>query len=118
MKFDLLGIGNALVDIEVRVDDEFIEQNSLTKGGMTLFSVKKQQKILKKLHSLSTKISSGGSAANTIHGLSVLGGKTYYIGRVANDVYGKHYAEDTFGQPFCETLPERGTGIGDHCDGA
>ena len=94
MKYDLLGIGNALVDIEVRVDNEFIEQNSLTKGGMTLSSVEKQQKILKKLHSLSTKISSGGSAANTIHGLSVLGGKTYYIGRVANDVYGKHYAED------------------------
>ena len=94
MKYDLLGIGNALVDIEVRVDNEFIEQNSLTKGGMTLSSVEKQQKILKKLHSLSTKVSSGGSAANTIHGLSVLGGKTYYIGRVANDVYGKHYAED------------------------
>jgi len=94
MKYDLLGIGNALVDIEVRVDNEFIEQNSLTKGGMTLSSVEKQQKILKKLHSLSTKISSGGSAANTVHGLSVLGGKTYYIGRVANDVYGKHYAED------------------------
>ena len=94
MKFDLLGIGNALVDIEVRVDNEFIEQNSLTKGGMTLSSVEKQQKILKKLHSLSTKISSGGSAANTVHGLSVLGGKTYYIGRVANDVYGKLYAED------------------------
>ena len=94
MKYDLLGIGNALVDIEVCVDDEFIEQNSLTKGGMTLFSVEKQQKILKKLHSLSTKISSGGSAANTVHGLSVLGGTTYYIGRVANDVYGKLYAED------------------------
>ena len=94
MKYDLLGIGNALVDIEVRVDDEFIEQNSLTKGGMTLFSVEKQQKILKKLHGLSTKISSGGSAANTVHGLSVLGGTTYYIGRVANDVYGKLYAED------------------------
>ena len=94
MKFDLLGIGNALVDIEVRVDNEFIEQNSLTKGGMTLFSVEKQQKILKKLHSLSTKISSGGSAANTVHGLSVLGGTTYYIGRVANDVYGKLYGED------------------------
>ena len=94
MKYDLLGIGNALVDIEVRVDNEFIEQNSLTKGGMTLFSVEKQQKILKKLHSLSTKISSGGSAANTVHGLSVLGGTTYYIGRVANDVYGKLYAED------------------------
>ena len=39
MKYDLLGIGNALVDIEVRVDNEFIEQNSLTKGGMTMFIV-------------------------------------------------------------------------------
>jgi sugar/nucleoside kinase (ribokinase family) len=94
MKYDLLGIGNALVDIEVCVDDEFIARNSLTKGGMTLFTVDKQKKILDKLHSLSTKVSSGGSAANTIHGLSVLGGNTCYIGSVANDVYGKHYAED------------------------
>ena len=94
MKYDLLGIGNALVDIEVHVDDAFIEQNSLVKGGMTLFSLENQQKILKELHGLSTKVSSGGSAANTIHGLSVLGGKAYYFGRVANDIYGKHYAED------------------------
>ena len=111
MKFDLLGIGNALVDIEVRVDNEFIEQNSLTKGGMTLFSVEKQQKILKKLHSLSTKISSGGSAANTVHGLSVLGGKTYYIGRVANDVYGKHYAEDMLSCGVA--FPGTGNGVSD-----
>ena len=46
MKYDLLGIGNALVDIEVHVDDTFIEQNSLVKGGMTLFSLENQQKIL------------------------------------------------------------------------
>ncbi|MBT6661657.1 MAG: adenosine kinase, partial [Nitrospina sp.] len=61
MKYDLLGIGNALVDIEVHVDDAFIEQNSLVKGGMTLLSLENQQKILKELHGLSTKISSGGS---------------------------------------------------------
>ena len=47
MKYDLLGIGNALVDIEVCVDDEFIKQNSLTKGEMTLLSAEKQNKILK-----------------------------------------------------------------------
>jgi len=41
MKYDLLGIGNALVDIEVCVDDRFIKQNSLTKGGMTLLSAEK-----------------------------------------------------------------------------
>ena len=94
MKYDLLGIGNALVDIEVCVDDEFIARNSLNKGGMTLFSVDKQKEILDELHGLSTKVSSGGSAANTIHGLSVLGGNTFYIGSVANDVYGRHYSED------------------------
>ena len=47
MKYDLVGIGNALVDIEVRVDDEFIKQNSLAKGGMTLSNEEEQKKILK-----------------------------------------------------------------------
>jgi len=94
MKFDLLGIGNALVDVEVRVEDKFIEKNSLVKGGMTLSSIENQKKILKELNDLSVKISSGGSAANTAHGLSVLGGKAYYLGRVANDKYGKYYTED------------------------
>ncbi|HJM95687.1 MAG TPA: PfkB family carbohydrate kinase, partial [Candidatus Marinimicrobia bacterium] len=88
MKYDLVGIGNALVDIEVRVDDEFIKQNSLTKGGMTLSCEEDQEKILNTLQGHSTKISSGGSAANTVHGLSVLGGNAYYLGRVANDLYG------------------------------
>ena len=94
MKYDLVGIGNALVDIEVRVDDDFIKQNSLTKGGMTLSTEEDQTKILNALQSHSTKISSGGSAANTVHGLSVLGGNAYYLGRVANDLYGRHYTED------------------------
>ena len=94
MKYDLLGIGNALVDIEVCVDDKFIKEISLTKGGMTLSNLEQQKKKLQKLNGLSTKISSGGSAANTIHGLSVLGGKTYYIGKVTNDAYGKLYIED------------------------
>jgi len=94
MKYDLVGIGNALVDIEVRVEDEFIKQNSLTKGGMTLSSEEEQEKILKELEGHVTKISSGGSAANTVHGVSVLGGQAYYLGSVANDLYGCHYTED------------------------
>ena len=94
MKYDLVGIGNALVDIEVRVDDKFIKQNSLTKGGMTLSNEEGQKQILKELHNHAAKISSGGSAANTIHGVSVLGGRVYYLGRVANDLYGRHYTKD------------------------
>lgn len=94
MSYDLVGIGNALVDIEVQVDDAFLEQAVVTKGGMTLASVEDQNKILESLQSKAKKVSSGGSAANTIHGASVLGTKSYYLGRVANDVNGKHYAED------------------------
>jgi len=94
MEYDLIGIGNALVDIEVRVSDDFIKQSSLTKGGMTLCDEEEQKKILRKLDNYTKKISSGGSAANTIHGVSVLGGKTYYLGKVADDFYGQHYIKD------------------------
>ncbi|NIQ02156.1 MAG: adenosine kinase, partial [Nitrospinaceae bacterium] len=94
MNYDLVGIGNALVDIEVRVDPGFIEQLGLRKGGMTLTTAEEQRRILDLLPHQPTKISSGGSAANTVHGLSVLGGSAYYLGRVANDEYGRHYTED------------------------
>ena len=94
MNYDLVGIGNALVDIEVQVDDAFIEKTSVTKGGMTLSSIEDQNNILEYLKSSPKKISSGGSAANTIHGASLLGAKSYYLGRVANDSHGKHYTED------------------------
>lgn len=94
MNYDLVGIGNALVDIEVHVDDDFIKDISVIKGGMTLFSTAEQDKILKALETKPYKTSSGGSAANTIHGISVLGAKSYYLGRVANDENGKLYTED------------------------
>ena len=94
MNYDLVGIGNALVDLEIQVDDHFIEKFSLVKGGMTLSTQEGQKIILDALAGRAQKIVSGGSAANTIHGVSVLGGKTYYLGRVANDAYGRHYTED------------------------
>ena len=91
MSYDLIGIGNALVDIEVQVDDVFIENAAVTKGGMTLSSLEDQNKILVSSQSKPKKISSGGSAANTVHGASVLGAKSYYLGRVANDSNGQHF---------------------------
>ena len=94
MNYDLVGIGNALVDIEVKVEDHFIEKLSLTKGGMTLSSLEDQKNILDAVSGKSSKVVSGGSAANTVHGLASLGGKAYYLGRVADDQYGKHYTED------------------------
>lgn len=94
MNYDLVGIGNALVDLEVRVEDAFIEENALIKGGMKLSTSEEQTLMLDSLQDQSTKISSGGSAANTVHGISVLGSRGYYLGRVANDNYGRHYSED------------------------
>ncbi len=94
MNYDLVGIGNALVDIEVQVEDAFIEKHSLTKGGMQLFTAEEQQRILNDLSGKPTKICSGGSAANTVHGASVLGSSAYYLGRVADDNYGQHYSKD------------------------
>ena len=94
MNYDLVGIGNALVDIEIQVEDSFIEKQSLVKGGMKLSTSQEQTQVLNALSGKSTKISSGGSAANTVHGLSVLGSSGYYLGRVANDNYGRHYTDD------------------------
>jgi len=94
MNYDLVGIGNALVDIEVQVEDSFIQEHSLVKGGMQLSTSAEQTLILNALSGQTTKISSGGSAANTVHGISVLGSSGYYLGRVANDNYGRHYSED------------------------
>lgn len=94
MEYDVMGIGNALVDIEVRVDDAFVESLGVTKGGMTLYSLEDQKRVLEAVASKAHKISSGGSAANTIHGIGALGGKGYYLGRVADDEFGRHYTED------------------------
>lgn len=94
MNYDLVGIGNALVDIEVLVEDSFIQEQGLIKGGMKLSTSEEQTLVLDALSSQATKISSGGSAANTVHGISVLGSSGYYLGRVAHDNYGQHYSED------------------------
>ena len=94
MNYDLVGIGNALVDIEVQVSDDLVRKLEITKGGMTLSTKENQDEILEQVSNHTQKIVSGGSAANTIHGYSALGGKGYYLGRVADDTFGKHYTDD------------------------
>ena len=113
MKYDVVGIGNALVDIEVQLSDEELSKLGYPKGGMTLSSATDQLKLIEKLKAHSFSTCSGGSAANTIHGIGALGGDAYYIGRIANDSYGKHYTQDMsdcgvgFSGPGAE---EEGTG--------
>lgn len=94
MSYDLVGIGNALVDIEVQVSEDMVQKFEVTKGGMTLSTKENQDQVLTQISSQAQKIVSGGSAANTVHGFSALGGKAYYLGRVADDTFGKHYTDD------------------------
>ena len=88
----ILGIGNAIVDVICKVNDNFIEQNNLTKSTMKLFFDENEFKNL--FSSLKIeKTVSGGSVANSIVGLSQLGSKVGFIGKVSDDEFGKRYEE-------------------------
>ncbi len=91
----VLGIGNALVDTMVSLDsDDFLKELNLPKGSMQLVDSEDAQKIAKKCRNFNKSMSSGGSAANTIHGLAKLGVKTGFIGKVGNDELGSFFVED------------------------
>jgi fructokinase len=88
----ILGIGNAIVDVICKVDDSFIEQNNLTKSTMKLFFDENEFKNL--LTNLKIeKTVSGGSVANSIVGLSQLGNKVGFIGKISDDHFGDKYEE-------------------------
>ncbi|MDA9609311.1 adenosine kinase [Candidatus Pelagibacter sp.] len=88
----ILGIGNAIVDVICKVDDKFITQNNLTKSTMKLFFDETEFKNL--LTNLKIeKTVSGGSVANSIVGLSQLGTKTGFIGKISDDEFGNDYEE-------------------------
>ena len=88
----ILGIGNAIVDVICKVDDNFIDQNDLTKSTMKLFFDENEfQNLLKNLKI--EKTVSGGSVANSIVGISQLGDKAGFIGKVSDDDFGNKYEE-------------------------
>jgi len=88
----ILGIGNAIVDVICKVNDSFIEQNNLTKSTMKLFFNENEFKNL--LTNLKIeKTVSGGSVANSMVGLSQLGEKVGFIGKVSDDEFGSKYEE-------------------------
>jgi sugar/nucleoside kinase (ribokinase family) len=88
----ILGIGNAIVDVICKVDDNFITKNNLTKSTMKLFFDENEFKNL--LTNLKIeKTVSGGSVANSIVGISQLGNKVGFIGKVSNDEFGIKYEE-------------------------
>ncbi len=87
----ILGIGNAIVDVICKVEDSFLEENSLTKSTMKLVDEKEFKKLLTNLKIEETV--SGGSVANSIVGLSQLGNNVGFIGKISDDELGKKYED-------------------------
>ncbi len=91
----VIGMGNALVDVLVRIDDDqLLEKFDLPKGSMQLVDKAKSQMIIETLSDLKFDIASGGSEANTINGLANLGLSAGYIGKIHNDKYGEIFRKD------------------------
>jgi sugar/nucleoside kinase (ribokinase family) len=91
----VLGIGNALVDVMTIIDDEkILKKFSLPKGSMQLVDNERSLKIKEGTKGLQKTLASGGSAANTIHGLAMLGVKTGFIGSIGKDELGDFFEND------------------------
>ncbi|MED5384719.1 MAG: adenosine kinase [Cyanobacteriota bacterium] len=89
---DVVGIGNAIVDVLVQTDDGFLQTHGLQKGGMALIDEPQAERLYKASGpGLET---SGGSVANTMVGIAQLGGKAGFIGRVRNDQLGEIFSHD------------------------
>jgi len=91
MSKKILGIGNAIVDVFVKVDDNFLSNNKLVKGSMKLIQIEEFEN-LKNIIKIE-KIEAGGSVANTMAGIAYLNGNSYFIGKISNDKFGKIYKE-------------------------
>jgi fructokinase len=89
MSKKILGIGNAIVDVFVKVDDDFLSKNNLIKGSMKLIE-KQEFESLKRTIKIE-KIEAGGSVANTMAGIAYLGGHSSFIGKINSDEFGKLY---------------------------
>ncbi len=91
-QYDVMAIGNAIVDVIADADDSFIEVQALNKGGMTLIDAERAQALYEAMGP--GREISGGSAANTLAGLAGLGHQTAFIGQVADDQLGEVFAHD------------------------
>src|ERR1700710_3069790 len=103
-KYDVLGIGNAIFDLLVQAEEDFLSSHGMTKGGMALIDEARAAAIYGDMGPATEM--SGGSAANTIVGVANLGARAAYIGKVRDDQIGRLYTHDirAAGVAF-ETMP-------------
>ena len=91
-RFDVIGIGNAIVDVLAQVDEQFLVDHKITKGDMTLINTDRAEYLYSRLtnpHEVS-----GGAAANSMVGIASLGGKPAFVGTVADDGLGRLFRKD------------------------
>ena len=95
-KYHVYGIGNALVDKEFEVSDDFLQHENIQKGMMTLVDEESQEHLLKRLMERFglKKRAGGGAAANTMYAISQFGGNTYYSCKVTGDEFGEFYVQE------------------------
>jgi len=93
-KYNVYGIGNALVDIVTEVDDQFLKENDIEKGLMTLIEEDRQTTLYHTIKRRDNVMQCGGSAANTLIGVSQFGGNSYYSCKVSDDALGHFYMGD------------------------
>jgi sugar/nucleoside kinase (ribokinase family) len=93
-KYNVYGIGNALVDLEFKVSQQFIEEHEVPKGLMTLVDEGKQNRLIKAIDHNDLIAKSGGSAGNTVMAVTQFGGKSFYSCKISNDEYGDLFIKD------------------------
>ena len=109
----ILGMGNALVDMLIQIDgDDFLTKNNLPKGSMQLVDWETSKNVLSMSEGFERSQASGGSAANTIHGLAKLGVETGFIGKVGRDEIGEFFKQDLFEAGVNPELAESDTKSG------
>jgi sugar/nucleoside kinase (ribokinase family) len=90
-KYDVAGLGNAIMDVIAAVDDQFLLDHGIAKGAMTLIDEFRAQELHKAL--ANSVQAAGGSAANTMAGIASLGGSAVFLGKVRDDVLGARFGE-------------------------
>ena len=115
MKFDVYGIGNALVDMQVQVSDETLASTEFEKGIMTLVDDEAQMALLSRVEGMPVNRCAGGSAANTIVGVADLGGSAAFCGKVADDEIGEFFLADMRELGVTIDVPQRGDGQSGTC---
>ncbi len=118
--FDILTIGNAIVDVLVKTDDKFLAGLGLKKGTMSLIDKEKAAKLFAifknpeavKISPSQINEMSGGCAANVAAGISSFGGKAAFIGKVSDDEAGKRFTEKLHGRGIEFSTPASGDGTG------